>query len=35
MAGLVLPIGSAQATTYLTIDQAKKILWGDMPMKKS
>lgn len=33
LAGLVLPLGSAQATTYLTIDQAKKILWGDMPMK--
>lgn len=30
-----LPIHTAFAKTYLTIDQAKKILWGDIPLSQS
>lgn len=32
-AGLVLPVSHSQAKTYLSIEQARAILWGDTPMQ--
>ena len=34
MAGLALTSARLSAQTYLTIDQAKQVLWGDMPMEQ-
>lgn len=32
-ASIILPVAHLQAKTYLTIEQAKKVLWGDTAMK--
>lgn len=32
-AGMLLPLPYANATTYLSVEQARKILWGDMAME--
>ena len=34
MAGLALSSARLSAKTYLTVDQAKQVLWGDMPMEQ-
>jgi len=31
-AGVLLPVGNVYAKTYLTVEQAKNILWGEMSM---
>jgi len=31
-AGIFLPVGNVYAKTYLTVEQAKTILWGEMSM---
>lgn len=32
-AGMLLPMSSTQATTFLSVEQARKILWADTPME--